>query len=350
MTPVTSSTSTFISYDKHAIEDPILSFLPIELVVQIFSSLGELHLAKLCLLNHKWKQLSSKREFWNLVWENIHLTQISTPHSFRCAGTRYKQLSEKFSIANRFEAAIAACEKCATINNLFAGNGLKDISKMACDAKNYETAKECQMLAKKHWANSGSEAMCIIIQSQVSDEDFLKNSKKLIQSAVTLINENRRFGLKALLTIAQKFVEMKMFAEALECTQLGINDSKICDEENPYLVMAKYMITQKQYTLAEAYAKKLDHPEALYSDIVTMQIKEEKFFNSSLYALIKPDTASWFIASDGLVFGLINMEKYEEAKKIAQARIETSFGSFLFRCNLKTTLTNLGIDASTWLE
>ena len=60
----------------------------------------------------------------------------------------------------------------------------------------------------------------------------------------------------------------------------------------------------------------------------------------------------WITASEGLVFGLIDNGRYDEAQKIAKSRLQATwvFGKHEFKYKLEKKLLNLGINAALWLN
>lgn len=337
----------------------------IELMIHIFSFLDVRSLSRCSLVDKQWKLLSSDKILWSNIFRKTNLSHVKTENSFMSEAWRYRDLSLIFSQSKRFGSAIAACEKCAQLDAHNGAYSFRDLSKMACEAKDYKTALRCQQLAKQYYADAGNEAMSFFIKSQVKELNFLENSESLIQLSVDLINEDREFGLLALITVAKKFADLQMFDEAMKYTQLGrsLRDSRRCtrgrnhnDDIHPFVEMGKHMLSLKQYKLAEECARKLDekyyHPDWLYSDIIVKQMQEENYVNEALFFEIGTETSPWIKASEALVFGLIDNERYVEAQKIAKSRLQATwdFGKHDFSYRLERKLFSLGINITLWLS
>lgn len=355
---------TPMEFIKSEIEKRNPPKLPSELMLYIFSFLDVRSLSRCSLVDQRWKQLSSDRILWTNIFEKTDLSHVRTQRSFMSEAWRYRDLTLNFSGSNRFEPAIAACEKCAQLDAYNGAYGFRDLCKKACEVKDYKTAMKCQKLAKQYYADAGNEAMSFLIKSQVEDLNFLEHSEALIQLSVELIDEDREFGLQALITVAKKFADLQMFKEAMKYTQLGrtLRDSRHCsrrrnhnDDIHPFNEMGKHMLSLRQYKLSEECARKLDkqyhYPEEFYSDIIVKQIQEENFVNEALFSEIRPETKSWITASEGLVFGLIDNGRYDEAQKIAKSRLQATWGfrKHEFKHKLEKKLLSLGINAILWL-
>lgn len=360
-----------ISQNSLEIEKNNVPNLPSELIKILFSFLDAKSLSICSLVSLEWKQFSSDKELWSKIFENFDLYQLQNYFFNMDKVEEYRKLSVKLTPSNRFGAAIAACEKSAKLDAHTDACGFRDISyafrdisEVACKVKDYKTAMHCQMLAQQYFAVVGHEAMSLIIKCQVADANFLENSDRLINMAIALIDGDREFGLQALIAIAKKFADLQMFDEAMKYTQLGrtLRSSRNCrrgrdqrDDIHSFTEMGKHMLSLKQYKLSEECARKLDphyfYPEWLYADILVKQIQEENFVNESLFSKIKFGTAHWITASEGLVFGLIDHGRYEEAKNIAKLRlkVEWSFGMPQFEKRLNEILTKLEMDVNLWL-
>lgn len=344
------------------LKDPA-SVLPYELMLRIFSLLDLKGINRCSLVCKKWRQISAEESLWVIIFNSTDLSHLKTELSFINKSWIYRDLASIFKQSGRFRMAIAACEKCASIDAHNGAYGFRDLSKTACTNKDYKAAAEFQQLAKKHHADAGSDAMSYFIKCQVADSNFLEASEQLIAMSVALIDEDREFGLQALMTIAEKFANLQLFDEAMECTQQArtLGDSKVCkrardhsDGVHPFVEMGKHMLSLKQYKLAEECARKLEasfyHPESLYSDIIIKQATEENFINEPLLAELKPETLPWTTAYEGLVFALIEHKRFDEAQIFAKTRLQTKWDYNLreFRSKLRVKLSNLSIDTSSW--
>lgn len=345
-------------------EKRTLPSLENRLWLNIFSYLNLQSLAGCSEVDRCWKQLSSDRALWSPIFENTDLSHVKTPYSSISPSWKYRNLALSFTSSDRFGAAIAACEKAAKLDNINGAYGLRDICKQASKVKDYKTAIQCQQLAKQYHPDAGDEAMSFLIQSQVKDANFIENSEKLLQLSLALINEDREFGFQALMPVVKKCADLGMFEKAMEYTRIGqtLGNLKTCsrprdhsDDIDPFREMSCHMLSLKQYKLSEECARKLDtnryHPESLFADIIFKQIEEENFFNELLIAELKPGTLFWVKAYNGLVFGLLDHERYEEAKKYAQSRLQapSEFGKFDFIVELKKKFADLKMDVDLWL-
>lgn len=327
-----------------------------ELILHIFSFLDVQSLNRCFLVSHKWKMLSSDRVLWNKIFEDFDLSKFKIKLFFMNEAWQYRSLSISFNESNCFGAAIAAAEKCAKFDAIKAAYAFKEICQKACEVKDYKTASQCQKLSKQHFADAGNLAMSFLIKSRVENADFLDHCEKLVELSLSLIDQDREFGLQALLAIAKKLADLSMFEKAIDYTELAtaLRGSRSCNrarnkcnDVHPFLQMAEYMIYLKQYVLAEECAKKADQNDYdcqwIYADIVIQQIQEENFVNESLFSKLETETMPWMKASEALVFGLIDNNRYCEAQKIAKSILQATwdFGKSKFKRKLEEKLVTL---------
>ncbi len=346
-----------------------LSILPNEVIVRIFSFIGItlLNCPQVC---KEWKRLCSdselwSRELWSVIFKTADLSHVKTSYSFMNDGWKYRDIALQFMKSNKTGAAIAACERCSQIDAFNGAYGFRDLFKAACGRKEYETALQCQQLAKKYEADAGNEAMCYFIKSQVDDPNFLESAEKLISHSKALINEDREFGLQALMKIADKFADLQKYEEAMECTQLArtLGDARDCprgrnhsDDIHPFNQMSAHMLKLKQYKLAEECARKGEsnccHTDWLFSDIIKKQIEEENYANTTLLAAMTPSTMPGMTAYEAVVFHLIDQGRFDEAKNLAKIRlnINCAYNKSSFQINLERKLAGSGIDVNAWLS
>jgi hypothetical protein len=330
--------------------------LPTQLMLRVFSYLDILNLSKCSLVNHQWKRWSSDKTLWKNLIAKFDISQWA-PQTYMGVAWKYRDLALSFSKSFLFGAAITCCETGMKHGDSIGGpHTLRDICRRACQIKDYKTALECQQLAKQLLASAGNLAMSDIIHFQTRAANFLENSEKLIESSLNLIEEDRDLGLEALVTIAKKFASLQMFDKAMQYTQLATNvrDSKKCSRSGehidiqPFREMGKHMLSLNQCNLAEECAKKIgrnNFAKELFADIIIKQIQEENFINERLLAEIEFDTIPWERACEGLVFGLIDKARYEEAQKIANLRLQSNFGNSRFTEKLRHKLMSLGMFA-----
>lgn len=143
--------------------------LPQEIFLRIFSYLEARSLAsKNSLVSHFWNKLSINKGLWKVVLKkekNLFYRHKETA----TMGWKYRQLSIHFCNLNRFEIAILICQKAVLFSHVEAAYGFSDLCQKACDAKNYEIARKCQDLAKKHDPQAGKVALRYLLESQVKD-------------------------------------------------------------------------------------------------------------------------------------------------------------------------------------
>lgn len=262
--------------------------------------------------------------------------------------------------------SFAACEQSAKLNPFIGGYGFRDLCKSACDRKDYETALECQLLAKKYDEDAGNEAMGCLIISQAKNSNFLEVANKLISQSIALIDEDREYGLQALMKIAKKFANLQKYEEAMQCTQLAktLGDSRDCTRERrplldilPFNKMSEHMLKLKQYKLAEEYARKSEDrfgaTSWLFTHILIKQMKEENFLNEALLAEMppNPNTESGVTAIEAVVFFLIDKGRLDEAQKFAKIRglLQLDIDQD-FKLELEKKLAKSGIDVNAWLS
>jgi hypothetical protein len=340
--------------------------------ILFFSFLDKASLVKCSLVNKEYAKISANQNLWIEILKKLNFSEIKAKWGRNGGAWKYRKVSLQFIKTNRFHAAFVACEKCAQLDASVGAFGFRDLCIKMCKIKNYEVAARCQELANSYFlslkkkdcfVNPGYESMSHYIQSRVEDSNFLEKSEELIQLSLTLIDDDREFGLQALMTIVKKFADLKMFEKAMALTQQARNlrDQKECKRERnhgediePFVVMGKHLVSLKQYQLAEECARKIDfwvyNPHWIYKDIVIKQIREENFVNESLFSKIR--SISWIEASEGLVWGLIDHERYDEAQKIAKSRLSTIWDGKKdkFKLKLGERLKSIGIDPDLWLS
>ena len=282
---------------------------------------------------------------------------MKTQLSFVSEDWRYRDLALIFTGSGRFEPAIAACEKSAQLNAHNGAYGFRDLCTKACEVNDYKTALECQKLSKQYYADAGNQSMSILIISQTEDSNFLEHSEALVQSSVDLIDEDREFGLQALISVAKKFADLQMFEDAMTYTELASTlkvargckrDRDTSNDVYPFIEMSQYMLSLKQYKLAEEYARKVNpcfcsSPNWLFSNIIAKQMQEENFVNEALFSEINNVTEAWRRTCEALVFGLIDNGRYDEAQKFAKSRLQTApnYGKDDFKRKLERKLLQL---------
>lgn len=310
------------------------------LLSHIFSYLKMRGLIRCSLVNRQWKLVYGDRTLWKLI-----KTDMSNEKFFDVAfmemARKYKNIFSKFS-ASRFGCVMHAYEKrfgsvkgglsnCEKLSTEMSAYAIRDLCQAACDSKDYQIAMNCHWFAKQYLADAGNEAMSYIIISQVSDQNFLEKSNDLIQLSKDLINDDLEFGLKALMAVACKFADLKMFREAIKNTQFAqtLRDTKTCQRKRdfsldiqPFMAMGKHALSMNNYDLAEYCARKLDkrsfNPQLFYADIIIKQIQENNSINKTLFSEITPQTPAWKKAIEGLVAGLNKHKRFDEAKKIGR--------------------------------
>lgn len=342
------------------VEEENLSSLriPNVLIVHIFSFFDESTLAQCSIVAHNWNQLSDDKGLWDNIFKKNSLSEIKTENSGIHDVWRFRDLIMNFGRSNRFGAAMAACKKCIELEVLTGAYGFRDLCKEACRVNNYVIAAGCQQQAEQHYSSAGNEAMRDLIKSRVSDSDFLEMSTELIKSSRALTYKDREFGLEALMSIAKQFANLQMFKEAIKYTRLGkaLRDSLDCNRGRnfdydiyPFREMGKHMLSLKQYKLAEECAEELgEYREYFYADIISKQMQEENSLNTSLMAKLKPQTPPWIKAQEGLVFGLCDNGRWEEARMMAKSLLLLDSGNYKFKRELKKKLLTLGIDINLW--
>ena len=362
-TPPKSSKELLESILKKEPQKNHISRLPKELLLHILSLLDMKDLCTCSLVSKQWKLVSEDKSLWSCIFDTTdlshgktNLSHIKTEHSFMGDAWKYRDLALEFGKSHRFGMAIASCEQSAKIDPFNGAYGFRDLCQVACEAKDYNTARTVQLLAKKYLANAGNEAMSFFIKSRVVDANFLECSNELIRLAVALIDDDREFGLQALIEIAKKFADLGKFEEAMRLTQQArtLRDSRSCErgrnhseDIHPYTKMGYHMLSLKQYKLAVECAQKIDkhyfHPEWLLSDIFIKQMHDENSINEHLLSQLKPETAPWITAFEELAYHLIDNKKFDEALKISEKRLQTEwvFGKFEFTHKLKTKLLEM---------
>lgn len=337
--------------------------LPKELALAIFAFLDRQSLSRCFLVSHDWKLLADDRFLWSEIFRRRPiLERENSPFN---EAKEYHDIAIKFSQSGLFGAAFAASQVCVQFTPEVGAYSFSYLSKKACDAKRYEAALDFQQLAMAHHADAGNEAESYLIIGQISEANFLDKSDQLIQRAVALIDSDREFGLQALVAIAKKFADLKMFEGSMKYAQLAqsLGEAKTClrkrnfdRDTHPFTEMSRHMLSLKQYALAEECAKKMDarfcQPANIYADIILAQMEDEDYINESLLAELKPETMPWVQTHEGLVFGLIAKGRYKEGQKLAQIRlqVEWRYGVAEFKRELKNKLDGLGLDSNDWMK
>jgi hypothetical protein len=265
------------------------------------------------------------------LFAKIDLPQLTIDGSAFSGAEMWKQLSIKLFESHRYGPGLAACKKCAALDAACGVEGFKALCESACSNEQYEVAEQCQRYAQNYDADAGNEAMSCILESQAEGSAY-KDLEHLIQLSVDLTEKDREFGLRPLMAIAKRYAKLSDFPRALSCTQLAkkIRDSKKCERERdqdkdafPFSAMCLYMLSLKQYKLAEEYAGRSeveselesDGLEWLFSRIIITQIQEDAL-NENLLSKLKPGSMTWQEVSPGLVVYYNSHGKSEEAKKV----------------------------------
>ncbi len=324
--------------------------LPVPVIAHIVSFTDFQTAARCSLLDKKWNMITTCRTFWNTVWKNTRLTEYLNGHYYSSAGYSYRVVSERFSKAYQFQAAIAACVKCNEINSPYAAMGLREICKSLCKIKNYPLALECQALAKHYYADCGHEAMGHILNSQVNDEDFCYQYEELILSASTLLEENKEYGLKALIAIAKKLADMQKYEEAFTCASIGIDHNLEKDPHHPYLQMGMHMLTLNEHKKAKDYADQMPYPPIdLYADIAVKQIINEDVMND-IFIYIESDIEAVIRTCEKVIFELIDQNDLYSAMGCTKLRLQLPEGIFKFKVALSNKLKAIGIDPKPFFK
>ena len=336
------------------------SKMPDDVTLHIFTFLDPRSLARSSLVSKHWKDLSGADFLWREILNNADLSFVKTPYSFMGDDWKYRDISFIFIKAGRFDSAVEACKISSKHDAHNGAYGFRDLCQKACDMNRYDVAIKCQQLAKQYYADAGNSSMSYVIKSQIAKSDFLETYQQLVNMSVNLIDDDREYGLQSLMEVAKKLADLNKLDEAMQYTLLArtLRDSRGCnrgrnhsDDTHPFTFMGKHMLSLKQYKLAEECARKLDaryySPSWLYAEIIVKQIEEEHFVNDRLFSEIKSGTAPFIMAAEGLVFGLIECGRYDEAKNFAKLRMQLEWG--YGKCSFESKLKEkLGVSVGDW--
>jgi hypothetical protein len=339
--------------------------LPDDIIVSIFTSLG-LQLKDCTAICKKWYLLTTQatektRQLWLTIFNNISMSRQRTLNwdgrfcSFDDSDSqKYWFIADYCSGCHKFGLALAAADKCESLDPTKGALAFGSIIRAALWIKDYKLAEQCQQLANKYSPNEGSlifregdNEIKKHILSKIKHQDFLEVSDKLISLSLALIDNDDSsgfglwLGLESLMTIALQFAKLQKFEEAMKYTQLArtLRDAKAPQKKRSqnyiklFNQMGLRLLSLKQYKLAEECAKsgepQLIYPDYLYAKIIIGQIRDENYVNETLLDQLRFNNNIYIETSTKnndealsacreAVFALIDQGKYKEAKKYAE--------------------------------
>ena len=329
--------------------------LPTEIMIQIFSLLDPKSFIISSCVCVRWHALSKDKSLWKHSFKAAVL-QIETILSLELRANKFSIFSSELIQSHRLEDAANIASKSNEINKSAGAFQFRSICEQAVRNQNFELAYQMQELAANSSELVGNEAMAYILNRRVEANNFLEICDSLFEQAEVLRTKNNKLGLEVLMQIAFKLASEGQFERALGLTHV-IQDrisplSTSFEAIRPFIEMREHLI----YLGQEEWASYCNF-NMRFSDLALLRAKtkfiaqlmeKHSFIESPALMPSDPGSDKWKEKCLALIYALIDLKKFDDAKKISNfcIRMEWEHGRKEFINSILKKLKDSGIKIS----